>query len=415
MIRTALALACLSLMVLAGPTLAQWEPAASPPGDQVDALLAAGDELYCSSYLAKVYVTTDHAQSWTEVGTLDHGTSIVSMIIHDDWLVISRQGWAGNHRIPRVNGAWTAWEPLPDQDHEYLAMTAWGGAIYAVRDGEIVVSDDHGVSWSPVPAPDERRPLQLFSARGALFAVSFTLGEPGRYLYRTVDGGAHWLDVTGFLPPLNLTAWVEHQGAIYLVNYLGGGDGDVYRSVDDGFSFQLYPDMPATGYAPSAFASAGPLLAVGYPTSQLPSCFLREGDGAWDDFSAGLVFPQFNTLAAQGGYLYKTGGTVSLSRAPLPATTAVGDTPPAPAARLAVQPNPFNPRTSITFTAPRPARLAIYDPRGRRVRDVPLPAAGQWTWNGSDDAGRPVPSGMYLLQLKDGEGVLARQSATLVR
>jgi hypothetical protein len=414
MTRTTLALACL-LLAAAAPATAQWEPAASPPGDVVEALLTIGDELYCSSYLAKVYVTTDHAQSWTEVGTLDHGTSIVSMILLDDWLVVSRQGWAGNHRIQRVNGAWTTWEPLPDQDHEYLTMTAWGGRIYAVRDGEVVVSDDHAASWSPVPAPDARRPIQLLSARGALFALTFTIGQPGRYLYRSVDGGAHWLAVTGIPSSFYLTVWVEHQGAIYLVNYLGGGDGDVYRSLDDGLSFQLYDDMPSTGYAPSAFASAGPLLAVGYPTSQLPSCFLRDGDGAWDDFSAGLVFPQFNTLAAQGGYLYKTGGTASLVRAPLPATTASDDTPPAPAARLAVQPNPFNPRTSVVFAVSRPARLAIYDPRGHRVREVPVATAGQWTWDGSDDRGRPVPSGTYLLRLEDGERVLARKSATLVR
>lgn len=415
--RTALALACSTIFLTFAPAApAQWEPAASPPGDQVQDMFAAGNELYCSSYLAKVYVTTDHAQSWTEVGTLDHGTSIVAMILDDDWILISRQGWAGNYRIERVDGAWTAWQPWPDQDHTYTGLTAWGGRIYASRDGEPVSSDDHGVTWSPVPPPDDRRVLEFFAARGALFALTFQPGDSDRRLFRTTDGGAHWLDVTGPLSPLTLTARGEHDGAIYLVKYLGGGDGEVYRSLDDGLSFHLYTDMPSTGYAPSVFASAGPWFVVGYPTSLRPSCFLREGDGPWQDYAEGLAFPQFNELAAQGGYLYKVGGTVSLSRAPLPQSTGVeGDIAPTVVAGLAVRPNPFNPRTSVTFAAPASARLAIYDPRGRRVHDVAVPAAGAWTWDGGDDAGRPLPSGTYLLQLEAGARVLARTSATLVR
>ncbi len=64
------ALIAVLLFATALPAAALWEPAASPPGDPIDFLHPAGPELFCTSYLGKVYVTTDHAESWTEVSRL---------------------------------------------------------------------------------------------------------------------------------------------------------------------------------------------------------------------------------------------------------------------------------------------------------------------------------------------------------
>jgi hypothetical protein len=70
-----------------------------------------------------------------------------------------------------------------------------------------------------------------------------------------------------------------------------------------------------------------------------------------------------------------------------------------------IQPNPFNPSTSLHFELPRatPVRLEVYDLRGRRVRilmaDV-LPAGEHAVdWDGSDEHGRPVASGTYVARL----------------
>ena len=68
-------------------------------------------------------------------------------------------------------------------------------------------------------------------------------------------------------------------------------------------------------------------------------------------------------------------------------------------------PNPFNPQTSITFALPRPghATLRVYDASGRLVRtllDAPLPAARhRRRWDGTDDSGRRVASGVYYARL----------------
>ena len=87
--------------------------------------------------------------------------------------------------------------------------------------------------------------------------------------------------------------------------------------------------------------------------------------------------------------------------------SGIGDGPPDwPSPGLAGHPNPFNPRTVLSFDLAAGSRvsLEIFDIRGRMVRrliDESL-ASGQHStvWDGLDSAGRPVPSGTYLARLQ---------------
>jgi len=72
------------------------------------------------------------------------------------------------------------------------------------------------------------------------------------------------------------------------------------------------------------------------------------------------------------------------------------------------RPNPFNPSTQIRYELREAAEaaLTVYDVAGRRVRGLTtgFQAAGMHTaaWNGRDDAGREVASGVYLVELRSG-------------
>lgn len=88
--------------------------------------------------------------------------------------------------------------------------------------------------------------------------------------------------------------------------------------------------------------------------------------------------------------------------------------------QLRAIPNPFNPRTVFEFTlqGELPVRLRIFDLAGRLVRDLmDEPAAGrvQREWDGADDDGRAVASGVYLAELRVDGVVSSRIKATLVR
>jgi hypothetical protein len=80
-------------------------------------------------------------------------------------------------------------------------------------------------------------------------------------------------------------------------------------------------------------------------------------------------------------------------------------------------PNPFNPSTVIRFDVPghgkQPVRLRIYDLRGRRVRTLlqgnVTPGRRSVHWDGRDNRGEPVPSGLYIYRFDSGDFKSARR------
>jgi len=78
-------------------------------------------------------------------------------------------------------------------------------------------------------------------------------------------------------------------------------------------------------------------------------------------------------------------------------------------------PNPFNPNTRIQFSLEkqRHARLTVYDLTGRPVRTLfdGVMAAGQHEaeWDGKNEFGSQVPSGMYVCRLTAGQQTSIRK------
>ena len=71
-------------------------------------------------------------------------------------------------------------------------------------------------------------------------------------------------------------------------------------------------------------------------------------------------------------------------------------------------PNPFNPTTIITYDLPEAARveLVIYDVLGQRIANMKngRQEAGSYQvrWNGTNDSGAPVSTGLYFYRLNAG-------------
>ncbi len=103
-----------------------------------------------------------------------------------------------------------------------------------------------------------------------------------------------------------------------------------------------------------------------------------------------------------------------LSLAILPSGLAL-----AAAARVVLSgnhPDPFNPRTTIRFTLPAAGRatLTVFDASGRCARtllNAEVLAAGEHAriWDGRDDAGLAVGSGVSLCRLVMEQGVESRK------
>ena len=105
----------------------------------------------------------------------------------------------------------------------------------------------------------------------------------------------------------------------------------------------------------------------------------------------------------------------------LPVTMIVGDASQTGGSTLGQNhPNPFTPGTTLSFAleSARDVTLEVYDSQGRRVRRLleraPL-AAGphELPWDGRDDAGEALASGVYLYTLRAGELVVSRKMVML--
>ena len=92
---------------------------------------------------------------------------------------------------------------------------------------------------------------------------------------------------------------------------------------------------------------------------------------------------------------------------------------PGPLRLDASYPNPFLSHTRIPYRLPQGAlvELAVYDLAGRRVRHL----ADGWRdggsrfarWDGRDDSGRRLASGVYFVRLKVGEEIRSRRLVLL--
>jgi hypothetical protein len=117
---------------------------------------------------------------------------------------------------------------------------------------------------------------------------------------------------------------------------------------------------------------------------------------AWD--------PSMNTQTGESAGLFTIEDTA----------TGVDGMPPA-TALLQNYPNPFNGHTTIAWSLADRAfvDIRIYDTAGRLVRTVVSaergPGSHRALWNGRDDAGRPVASGVYFLRMSAGDVRQARK------
>ena len=82
-------------------------------------------------------------------------------------------------------------------------------------------------------------------------------------------------------------------------------------------------------------------------------------------------------------------------------------------------PNPFNPSTTIAFSLPERERirLEVFDINGKKIRTlvhgIVEEGYREIIWNGRDDSGSEVVSGLYFYRLKAGKKMISRKAVLL--
>jgi hypothetical protein len=103
-------------------------------------------------------------------------------------------------------------------------------------------------------------------------------------------------------------------------------------------------------------------------------------------------------------HVVENGGVITRD----PAAGVIDDTPKPPPLSARAYPNPFNPTTTLSIELESPANVAavIFDAKGRLIKKLwsgPLGAGvHRFAWNGRNEAGQPVASGVYLAMVTTG-------------
>ncbi len=229
-------------------------------------------------------------------------------------------------------------------------------------------------------------------------------------VFVSTSAGWRFIEITGTLPdryPVGLAVDPTDSRTAY-VAFSGFGTGHVFRTRDRGETWEdITADLPD---APVNAVFVDPERTDHIYVGTDLGVFVSTDDGrSWQDYGEGLpeaVVCMDLSWSPQDRMLRLSTYGNGVYQRPLLRDT-VPETPPSAAVVLRQNaPNPFNPGTRIAFSLARAGRvrLAVLDLRGRVVRtlvDGELPAGdGEATWDGTDAAGRPVPSGTYLCRIE---------------
>ena len=250
----------------------------------------------------------------------------------------------------------------------------------------------------------------------------FSTATPGTSLPSCPDavGSGHPDEGAALIDPVIEYAHPDLPGGIGLVVVAG----NVYRGsrLPELAGRYVFADWS------DSFQSPGGQLLVATPNDAglwafEPLPLVDAPDGVLDEYV--LAFGQdldgevYVLTTATAGPTGTTGRVYRLG--PASGTAAEGDTAAPEALTLeAGFPNPFRTATSLRFRLSESGRVTVrvLDVLGRHVdtlTDAAFPAGTHSvTWDATNEAGRVVPSGVYLVQVTAGERIASR-TVTLLR
>jgi hypothetical protein len=104
----------------------------------------------------------------------------------------------------------------------------------------------------------------------------------------------------------------------------------------------------------------------------------------------------------------------------LDVVTGIAESTPRPFSIVSVAPNPFNPATTVHFTLPAamPVTAEIFSVTGARVRVLSRdkffgPGDNRLTWDGRNDSGEAVATGVYFVQVRTRLGARVMRAVLL--
>jgi photosystem II stability/assembly factor-like uncharacterized protein len=357
------------------------------------------DIIYCEYQYGNLYKSADFGYSW------DYALDGISGSDRRNWstpVVMDPSNhlnlYYGTYRVYKSTDGAVSWTATStdltngNQGGNYGTITTIAVApadpdvIYVgTDDSNVWVTQNGGGAWTNVSAALPNRWVTRVAVDPETAGTAYVTfsglrwNEDIGYVYRTEDYGASWTDITGNLPgaPVNVLAVDPDEPVRLFV----GTDVGCFYSEDIGDTWQM--------------------LGVGLPPVPV--------------YDIKIHGPTRTLVAGTHG---RSMHSFDLSTLPDLAGATPG--PGVPVVNLSGSPNPFKTNTTIAFslTQGSDVSLAIYDLAGRRVRtllkDHATEGAHRAIWDGTNDSGHAVASGIYFARLQTG-AVASTTTLNLVR
>ncbi len=338
--------------------------------------------------------------------------------------------FVGNDVVLDAIGSQVAWPSFlwTDANKPELTLTPPGGSPFvAPDDGTTIVEQGYEIYGLIAISDRGTRRYDLRFARqdgGNLTgAWDFHFSIPLHMHAYFGDNISGWYSLSSWDAETmqHTVTWpATADSAISVAAYNPDGDGDINGYSGWGPRIDGRPDVDIAAPGSTVYScspwSLGQYGAFGGTSSAGPhvagaAALLRQLIPGLDN---GLCRVLLRAGAGQDGYTGDAdrwgAGKLRIAAAIAAAISSVAETPEPSLLKLAARPNPFNPSTTLSFdlAGEGSAELRIFTVDGRQVWSRRLrEEMRELTWNGRDDKGRPLASGIYLAHLKQGDQVAA--------
>jgi len=383
------------------------------------AVSPAGD-IFAAALPGSIFRSTNHGGEWEKVNTGLRDPLCFAVAVNSGGDVFTAT-LAGMYRSRDNGNTWSEInEGLSPSLVNTILVSPTNQDIYiGTANSGVYYSDNNGNSWRPhnEGLSDLFVSTLVSNANGDLFA-----GTQQQGIFRREPGSVSWTQINnGFPsqpPPLIHSIVVDPPSQQVFAAVLGNG---VYRSQDNGDNWS------ATGLTnPSATSLAvdgeGNVFAgIGFFGVNFSNDVYRSTDGgnSWASIKSGIpanspvVFLGVDTLDQLLAGTYSS-GVVRWSNEPAFLHNRPTDIPAGFELRQNY-PNPFNPSTTIQYSLPRATivSLRIFNLFGQEVKTLIHTKQGAGlksvVWDGTNNAGQPVASGIYVYRLKTSETRISKK------
>ena len=361
-----------------------------------------------------IYRSVDNGNNWEYIGLENISVYCLTINSSDDIFA----GTGGYYNIYRSIDNGANWTPQHSSISNVITLFINSdGDVFAGLGGDysIIRSTDNGSSWELVLSLSDCEDVKSIveNSEGVLFAGTINFIGEGGGVYRSIDQGDSWEHIGleyEYISSLAINSNDEIFAGSRGQHYEYGGG--VFRSSDNGETWiELRDDVLVTSIAMDSEEKI--FIGCSSLDYELGAVWVSEDNGEnWQLIESDLIGIYTSIeflLISEDDYVYAIsyGGSINSIYRSVQSTVGIDDFSIQEIAniKLSNYPNPFNPTTTISFSIPEESKvdLIVYNIKGQKVRNLVNDDFKKGThsviWNGFDESGKLVSSGVYFYKL----------------